>query len=200
LNPGKGKTMEDTITVKINDKDVKFGFIGRQFRLNAVKEIRAQRYDAFQKAISNLPSDPVSTASQIGSSIDAYMTSVIVGDQDINHWLSTPEGFFFTFKESLKRVQSDATDDIVENFHDRLGEESMGKLRDYWGRALDGTRWDDIYTRVEEQARADVLAYAGASEEVLEAFSKFLESRNENSGQKSLLTDDEGLTDESQAS
>lgn len=168
--------MKDSIKVKIGDSSVEFGFIGRSFRLSCVAKIREHRHNSFKQAIGNMPSDPVSVASQMSSAIDAHMSGVIVDDQDVNSWLSTPEGFFYTFSESLKKKDADVSEDKVLDLHDRLSDEGMGKLRDFWGRSLNGSRYDDILDRIYKQVRKDAIAYYEADEAELAAFEDYLKN------------------------
>jgi hypothetical protein len=171
--------MSDSVTVKIAGEDVEFGFIGRAFRLECVEKIRNHRHMAFKNAISDLPVDPVSISTQVSSAIDAYMSGVIVGDEDVNQWLHTPEGFFGAFKASLK-VASPGTDDAkTEKLHDRLDDENMAKLRDYWGPSLQGSRYNDIIEAVRAQAEADVHRMLGTSKESVDAYLKWLDENEE---------------------
>lgn len=166
--------MSDEVHVKIGDQEVSFGFVGRSFRLKCVDEIRARRKLAFKDAVGNLPADPVSAASTISTAIDANMTSVIIDDSDVNQWLSTPEGFFFTFKDSAKRSNPDMPDAKVDELHDRLDMDGVEKLRDFWGSSLHGTQYDDIIKRVNDYYENAALQYYGNDANVISAFAEWL--------------------------
>jgi len=174
--------MEDFVTVKIMDDDVKFGFIGRRFRLACVDFIRNHRHVAFKNAISDLPMDPVSISTQVSSAIDAYMSGVIVSDEDVNQWLLTPEGFYYAFESSLKSEKSDIDKEKVEKLHDRLDDEGMAALRDYWGPSLHGSRYNDIIEAVKKSTVADIHRALNSDKESVDAYLGWLdkqESKND---------------------
>lgn len=168
--------MSDTKNVKINGSEVQFGFIGRKFRLECVAEIRSRRHASFLQAIKNLPSDPVSITSQIGSAIDAHMSSVIIDDQDVNVWLTTPEGYYFTFRASAKRGNPDLSDARIDELHDMLDVNTAGELRNFWGRSLNGSYYEDVIDRVQKNTTDSILRYYNIDEATLNAFEEFLRS------------------------
>jgi len=171
--------MEDSVTAKIMDEDVKFGFIGRGFRLKCVEFIREHRHVAFKNAISDLPVDPVSISTQVSSAIDAYMSGVIVSDEDVNQWLLTPEGFYYAFESSLKAENSDIEKAKVEKLHDRLDEENMAVLRDYWGPSLQGSRYNDIIEAVKKSTVEDIHRALNSDKESIDAYLAWLDSQEE---------------------
>lgn len=169
--------MEDFVTVKIMDDDVKFGFIGRRFRLACVDFIRNHRHVAFKNAISDLPVDPVSISTQVSSAIDAYMSGVIVSDEDVNQWLLTPEGFFYAFGSSLKAQDADVAKEKIDKLHDRLDDEGMAALRDYWGPSLQGSRYNDIIEAVKADAESNVHRMLNVNQDTLDEFIQWLDSK-----------------------
>lgn len=169
--------MEDSVTVKIMDEDVKFGFIGRAFRLACVDFIRKHRHVAFKNAISDLPVDPVSISTQVSSAIDAYMSGVIVGDEDVNQWLLTPEGFYYAFETSLKAADDKIEQAKVDKLHDRLDDEAMGALRDYWGPSLQGSRYNDILESVKTKTVADIHRALNSSQASVDAYLAWLDDQ-----------------------
>jgi hypothetical protein len=168
--------MSKTTSVKIDGNDVQFGFIGRQFRLDCVGRLRELRHASFLQAIRSLPSDPVSAASQIGTAIDAHMSSVIIDDQDVNVWLTTPEGYYFTFKVSAKRGNPDLSDARVDELHDMLDVDAAGKLRDFWGGSLNGSYYEDVIQRVQKNTTNSVLRYYNMDGDTFAAFETFVQS------------------------
>lgn len=169
--------MEDFTTVKIMGDDVKFGFIGRRFRLACVDFIRNHRHVAFKNAISDLPVDPVSISTQVSSAIDAYMSGVIVSDEDVNQWLLTPEGFYYAFETSLKSNDDSISKEKAENLHDRLDDEGMAALRDYWGPSLQGSRYNDIIEAVKADTVAKIHKALNTSQESVDGFVSWLDSQ-----------------------
>ena len=169
-----------TCEVQIDGQNYTFGFIGRSFRLDCVPGIRKLQEGAFNHAVSKLPSDPMAIASQIGTAIDAYMSSVLVEDSDINTWLETPEGEFFAFTKSFRKQNPDATDEKIYELFDHLDSESSGKLRDFWGRSMNGLRYDDVIDRIEanitEQVRQHIYNYYKADRSQVESFIEFLKT------------------------
>jgi hypothetical protein len=165
-----------TIEVKIGESEVSFGFIGRKFRLQCVGEIRSRRRVAFKDAITNLPSDPLSVASTVSSAIDAHMTSVIIEDSDVNLWLQTPEGFFYTFAESLKVANPEVSTSRIDELHNMLETEQMAVLRKYWGRSLDGNRYDDIENAVKKYFHNAAVEWYGADGKAIAAFAEWLDA------------------------
>lgn len=168
--------MDDSVTIKISDREVPFGFIGRVFRLQVVGEIRDKRRAAFKDAVSDLPSNPITVASTVSTAIDAHMTSVIVDDSDINAWLSTPEGYFYTFKHSALKANPELSSERITELYDHLGTDEYAALRRYWGRAIDGNRYDDIEKRVNEHFQRAAVEYYGADGNVVKAFGEWLDA------------------------
>lgn len=167
--------MEDFIEVEIGGNKVKFGFLGRAFRLKVAEKIRADRKLAFRDAVKELPNNPTSAASVVGVAVDTYMTGMIVEDHLINEWLSTPDGYFFSFQQSLLKASPDLAEKAVE-LHDRLSTEDYAALRKYWGRSIDGSRYDDIEKSVEVYFQRAAVEYYGADGNVIKAFADWLEA------------------------
>jgi hypothetical protein len=168
--------MDDSVKITISEREVPFGFIGRAFRLQVVEEIRGKRRAAFKDAVSDLPSNPITVASTVSTAIDAHMTSVIVDDSDINAWLSTPEGYFYTFKHSALKANSELSAERITELYDHLGTEEYATLRKYWGRSIDGNRYDDIEQSVRDHFRKAAVEYYGADGNVVKAFGEWLEA------------------------
>lgn len=169
--------MEDFVTVKIMDDEFKFGFIGRAFRLGCVDFIRNHRHVAFKNAISDLPVDPVSISTQVSSAIDAYMSGVIVSDEDVNQWLLTPEGFYYAFESSLKSQDADVSKEKIDKLHDRLDDTGMAALRDYWGPSLQGSRYNDIIEAVKADTVARIHRALNTSQESVDGFLSWLDTQ-----------------------
>ena len=163
------------VTVKIGDSDVRFGRLGRKFRLKAAKMIRDDRHVAFGKAIADLPADPVAVASRTNAAIDSYMSNVVIEDNEINYWLTTPEGVYFSFKESYSALTPDGSEERIDELHDLCDEETLGKLRNFWGPALVGSYFGDVSSAIE----ARCLAQFGLTEESLKEFEEWKSSRQE---------------------
>lgn len=168
--------MEDTLQIKIMDREVSFGFLGRSFRLQAVDQIRAKRKAAFKEAIADLPSNPVSVASAVSAAIDAHMTSVIVDDQDVNSWLATPEGYFYSFSCSALKANPDLSKERISELHDRLSTDEFATLRRYWGRSIDGNRYDDIEESVKKYFRKAAIEFYGADGNAIDLFGEWIKN------------------------
>lgn len=171
--------MEESVTVKIMGEDVEFGFIGRGFRLKCVDFIRNHRHIAFKNAISDLPVDPVSISTQVSSAIDAYMSGVIVSDEDVNQWLITPEGFYYAFDSSMKAMKSDVDKEKVDKLHDRLDDEGMVVLRDYWGPSLQGSRYNDIIEAVKAETEAKIHRMLNTDQQSVDDYLEWLDTQED---------------------
>ena len=182
--------MEDTVQINIMGKEVSFGFLGRAFRLKCVERIREKRKAAFKEAASDLPSNPVSIASTVSTAIDAHMTSVIVDDSDVNAWLSTPEGFFYTFTQSALAANPDLPAERISELHDRLATDEFATLRRYWGRSIDGNRYDDIENSVNDYFQRAAVEFYGADGNAIKLFGEWLEA-----GKPGQAAPDEGPSD-----
>lgn len=131
--------------VKIGDSEVEFSALGRMFRLQCASRLRSEREEAYKKAVSLLPSDPVSMMSRASAAIDAFASSVIVTDKEVNDWLATPDGFYHAFSCSLKKSNPEIKPDRIEALFDAMDEGTFSTLRDFWGDTLvDGMYADKL--------------------------------------------------------
>ena len=126
------------VTVKIDNADVEFGSLGRAFRVDCAKRVREQRERAFGKIVDNLSADPMVAMSRAHVAIDAFSSTVIISDNEVNSWLLTPEGFAFAFESSARRASPDITTSKAMELLEDVTEEDYVTLRDFWGDALTG--------------------------------------------------------------
>jgi len=136
--------MSKDFTLKINRKNFKFGNLGHRFRMQAAEEIRKVRGAAFKDFVGSLPNDPAAMISQTNVALDTYMNGIIISDEDVNRWTSTPEGLYFAFCQSSKKANSDIKQEDIDETFDNLDRDGMRQLRDFWMTALQGSVWTDL--------------------------------------------------------
>ena len=139
------------IQVTINDSEVTFSKLGRKFRLDAARALRATREKAFQAAVNEMPTDPVAIMSRASAMLDAFAESVIVTDEALNDWLRTAEGFYFAFSTAAKNANPEMPTARIDELYESLDDAEYIKLRDFWGETLVGIFYQEIVSGIRSQ-------------------------------------------------
>lgn len=93
-------------TETIDGKEVKFQVLGSMMLVDATKEIRRIRQEAFSKAGSAIcgSNNPEALIGQTVVAIDQYMSQQIPDKNDLRSWLSSFEGAQFMIAKSARKA------------------------------------------------------------------------------------------------
>lgn len=107
-----------------------FPMLGSMVLLDATKEIRRVRQDAFLVAGSSIcgTGDPTTTVGQIWTALNQYMNSMVVNDAALRSWLWSYEGAFFLIEKSLKKFNKKLTREEYEQIIDSMTSEQIASV------------------------------------------------------------------------
>lgn len=93
-------------TEQIDGKEVKFQVLGSMMLVDATKEIRRIRQEAFSKAGGAIcgSNNPEALIGQTVVAIDQYMSQQIPDKNDLRSWLSSFEGALFMIAKAAKKA------------------------------------------------------------------------------------------------
>lgn len=122
----------EPLTVRIGDEDVTFGVIGFRIYVDASEKIRETKEKAFGRVVANLMQDPLSAATTASSAIDGYMAGMIVSDYEVRQWLFSPEGEYFMFSYSIRKLDPAFDEKKIEQLYDEMSFENKFELSRYY--------------------------------------------------------------------
>lgn len=115
------------IVEKIEGVEQTFGKVGRLAILDAVKEIRRQRQDAFVKAGPSICGEGA-TVGQVLFALQQYMDSMIIPDQVVRQWLFNYEGAVMLLCLSLRKANSQMSVADAESVVDQMSEDQFESI------------------------------------------------------------------------